>query len=80
MSTSGSPGDAEIFEGNQIGLGAQVNPWIFLGRGLNRERPDADGSLVGKITGEVTQRGQLRQWKSLMSGRGANAASAAARQ
>ena len=67
----GSPDDAEMFERNQAGLAAEVNPWVFLGRGLHRERRDGDGSLVGRITDETTQRGQLKQWKLLMSGRGA---------
>ena len=44
-----------------------VNPWIDLSRGRNRERVDADGSIVGHITDEVTQRGQLREWARLMS-------------
>lgn len=62
----GSPDDAEIFERNQAGLSAAVDPWVLLARGLERERVDADGSIVGGITDETTQRGQLRQWKLLM--------------
>jgi phenylpropionate dioxygenase-like ring-hydroxylating dioxygenase large terminal subunit len=64
--SQGSPDDAEIFERNQIGLSADVEPWVLLARGLERERVDADGSIVGRITDETTQRGQLRQWKKLM--------------
>jgi phenylpropionate dioxygenase-like ring-hydroxylating dioxygenase large terminal subunit len=65
--SQGSPDDAEIFERNQTGLSAEVEPWVYLARGLNRERVDADGSIVGSITDETTQRGQLRQWKTLMA-------------
>lgn len=64
--SQGSPDDAEIFERNQIGLTAEVQPWVLLARGLNRERVDTDGSIVGSITDETTQRGQLKQWKALM--------------
>lgn len=64
--SQGSPDDAEIFERNQFGLSAEVDPWVLLSRGLNREKIDADGSIVGSITDETTQRGQLKQWKKLM--------------
>jgi phenylpropionate dioxygenase-like ring-hydroxylating dioxygenase large terminal subunit len=64
--SQGSPDDAEIFERNQLGLSATVEPWILLARGLHRERTDADGSIIGSITDEVTQRGQLKQWKAMM--------------
>lgn len=64
--SQGSPDDAEIFERNQVGLSAIVDPWVLLARGLERERVDTDGSIVGTITDETTQRGQLKQWKLLM--------------
>jgi phenylpropionate dioxygenase-like ring-hydroxylating dioxygenase large terminal subunit len=63
---AGSPDDAEIFERVQRGLMAEVDPWIELSRGMERESVDADGSIVGKITDEVTQRGQIRRWRELM--------------
>lgn len=66
--SQGSPDDAEVFERNQVGLSATVNPWVLLSRGLERERTDADGSIAGSITDETTQRGQLKQWKKLMGG------------
>ena len=62
----GSPDDAEVFERNQVGLSAEVDPWVNLSRGLHRERVDPDGTIVGSMTDETTQRGQLRQWKALM--------------
>lgn len=65
--SKGSPDDAEVFERNQVGLSADVNPWVYLARGLHRERVEPDGTIVGSITDETTQRGQLRQWKALMA-------------
>ena len=65
---SGSPDDSEIFERVQRGMAAEVNPWIEISRGMHREYVDAkDGTIVGKITDETTQRGQMRQWLKLMT-------------
>ena len=63
----GQPDDTEIFERNTDGLQAVVNPWIDLSRGRHRERVDSDGSIIGHISDEVTQRGQFREWSRLMS-------------
>lgn len=63
----GATDDLEMFERNQIGLSAQVDPWLVLGRGLHQEYKDADGTLVGQITDELTQRSIWRQWKKVMS-------------
>jgi phenylpropionate dioxygenase-like ring-hydroxylating dioxygenase large terminal subunit len=63
---AGSPDDAEIFERVQRGLTAEIEPWVELSRGIEREVVDADGSIVGRITDEVTQRGQIRRWRELM--------------
>jgi phenylpropionate dioxygenase-like ring-hydroxylating dioxygenase large terminal subunit len=63
----GATDDLEMFERNQIGLGARVDPWLTLSRGARQERRDDDGTIVGQITDEVTQRGIWRQWKELMS-------------
>jgi phenylpropionate dioxygenase-like ring-hydroxylating dioxygenase large terminal subunit len=64
---SGSPDDAEIFERVQRGMAAEVNPWIEISRGMHREEVDADGSIVGRITDEVPQRGQMKYWLQLMT-------------
>jgi len=64
--SQGSPDDVEIFERTQIGLSADVNPWVLLARGLEREVVAEDGSICGGITDETTQRGQLKQWKKMM--------------
>lgn len=63
----GSPDDYEIFERNQLGLNAQVEPKVLLSRGLSRERVDADDSIVGYFSDETPQRGQLKQWKKVMT-------------
>jgi phenylpropionate dioxygenase-like ring-hydroxylating dioxygenase large terminal subunit len=65
--SKGSPDDAEVFERNQVGLSAEVDPWVYLARGLHRERVEPDGTIVGSITDETTQRGQLKAWKALMA-------------
>jgi phenylpropionate dioxygenase-like ring-hydroxylating dioxygenase large terminal subunit len=66
-SGAGSPDDAEIFERVQRGLVAEVNPWVEISRGMGRQKVDVDGSIVGLITDEVTQRGIMRYWKQLMT-------------
>jgi phenylpropionate dioxygenase-like ring-hydroxylating dioxygenase large terminal subunit len=63
----GATDDLEMFERNQIGLSARVAPWLLLTRGAQQERQDLDGTTVGQVTDEVTQRGIWRQWKKLMS-------------
>jgi hypothetical protein len=65
----GATDDLEMFERNQIGLSARVNPWLMLSRGRQHEYRDIDGTVVGQITDEVTQRGIWRQWKKVMSER-----------
>ncbi len=64
---AGNPDDVEIFERNHTGLEGEVNPWVILKRGDYRERRDEDGTLVGEMSDEVTQRGQVRHWKELMT-------------
>jgi len=64
---AGSPDDAEIFERVQRGMVGEVNPWLEISRGMGREKVEPDGSIVGMITDEVTQRGIMRYWKQLMT-------------
>ena len=63
----GATDDLEMFERNQIGLSARVDPWLVLARGRQQEYQEIDGTIVGQITDEVTQRGIWRQWKKVMS-------------
>lgn len=46
---------------------ARSNPWVDISRGLERERVEVDGSIVGCITDEVPQRAQMKQWLALMT-------------
>ena len=63
----GATDDLEMFERNQIGLSARVDPWLILSRGRQQEYQEADHTIVGQITDEVTQRGIWRHWKKVMS-------------
>jgi hypothetical protein len=64
----GQPDDVEIFERNMQGLQANLEPWLVLRRGQHREQRLADGSgRVALWSDEVTQRGQMRQWKKVMT-------------
>ena len=63
----GATDDLEMFERVQMGLGGQLEPWLLFARGLRREQRDIDGTLVGQMTDELTQRGMWNQWKKMMS-------------
>jgi hypothetical protein len=65
----GAPDDVEMFERMQVGLRNDLDPWLLLARGLNRERRETDGTRVGHVTDEVTQRGIWREWKRVMTER-----------
>jgi phenylpropionate dioxygenase-like ring-hydroxylating dioxygenase large terminal subunit len=65
----GAPDDLEMFERMQVGFANDLDPWLLLSRGMHRERIEADGTRVGHVTDEVTQRGIWREWKRIMSGR-----------
>jgi hypothetical protein len=65
----GAPDDLEMFERMQIGFRNDLDPWLILSRGMHRERRELDGTRVGHVTDEVTQRGIWREWKRLMTGR-----------
>ena len=63
----GATDDLEMFERNQVGLSAQVDPWLVLSRGRQQEYRDVDDTIIGQVTDEVTQRGIWRHWKNVMS-------------
>jgi len=63
----GATDDLEMFERNQIGLSARVDPWLLLSRGTEQQYQNTDGTIVGQMTDEVTQRGIWRHWKKVMS-------------
>lgn len=61
-----SADDLEICERNQIGVKAQVEEWLLISRGLNREEVRADGVCVGYGTDEGQLRGLWRHYKEVM--------------
>ena len=58
--------DAAMYERTQRGIAARDPEWIYLARGLARERRDENGFMVGHATDEVPSRGIWRHWRSLM--------------
>lgn len=63
----GQSDDIEIFERNQIGLGAQVHPWSLVTRGIHLETKHEDGSVSGQITDELSNRAFFARWRDLMT-------------
>jgi hypothetical protein len=62
-----SPDDIEVMERNQIGLQAQGDEWLFIGRGIHREEKLPDGATVGHDMDENQLRGLWRHYAQLMS-------------
>ena len=60
--------DSEMYARNQRGVQARDPEWLFLGRGLHRERRDADGHAVADATDELPQRAIWRHYRALMDG------------
>ena len=58
--------DSEMYERNHRGVAARAPEFNFLGRGLHRERRDADGFLIGDATDEVPSRGMWAHYRALM--------------
>lgn len=58
--------DNEMYERTQMGVQMQKPASVFLGRGLHRERRDADGYLIGDVTDETPSRGIWRHYRALM--------------
>jgi phenylpropionate dioxygenase-like ring-hydroxylating dioxygenase large terminal subunit len=63
-----SPDDIEIMERNQVGIQARANDWLFIGRGIHREEPLADGGTLGHDMDENQLRGLWRHYAYLMNG------------
>jgi hypothetical protein len=66
-----SPDDVEIMERSQVALDRKGDEWLFIGRGIHRERRGADGSSIGHCMDENHLRGFWRHYGDLMSGQGA---------
>jgi phenylpropionate dioxygenase-like ring-hydroxylating dioxygenase large terminal subunit len=63
----GGADDIEVaFDRVSDGLGAVEHDWLILSRGVHREQPGENGTLVGHAADEVPQRAFYRQWKRLM--------------
>eukprot|EP00456_Euglypha_rotunda_P020863 TRINITY_DN18099_c0_g1_i7.p1 TRINITY_DN18099_c0_g1~~TRINITY_DN18099_c0_g1_i7.p1 ORF type:complete len:353 (+),score=80.52 TRINITY_DN18099_c0_g1_i7:589-1647(+) len=60
--------DTEMYERTQRGVANRNPEWIYLGRGLHRERIDEDGYTIGDATDEVPSRGIWRHYRKLMEG------------
>lgn len=58
--------DSEMYERTQRGVKSRNPEWLFLGRGEQRERRDADGYRVSHATDETPSRGIWRHYRSLM--------------
>lgn len=62
-----SPDDIEIMERNQVGIQAQGDDWLFIGRGAHRTRTLPDGSTAGYTMDENHIRGMWQHYTALMS-------------
>jgi phenylpropionate dioxygenase-like ring-hydroxylating dioxygenase large terminal subunit len=62
-----SPDDGEIFERNQQSLGARLNEWIVIRRGVQQEHIDEEGLLSGHIADELTLRTFWAHYRALMT-------------
>jgi phenylpropionate dioxygenase-like ring-hydroxylating dioxygenase large terminal subunit len=76
----GATDDLEVFERVTAGLRAEVDPWILVGRGYGQEQVESDGTLLGQITSELSNRAILGHWKNLMLAGSHAGAQAAARR
>lgn len=63
-----SPDDVEIMERNQVGMHAEGDDWLFIGRGLHREKDMPDGGRSGFTMDETHLRGFWRHYVKLMNG------------
>jgi phenylpropionate dioxygenase-like ring-hydroxylating dioxygenase large terminal subunit len=60
--------DAEIGELNQLGVQNQEPEWLLLNRGMASEEVRTDGTRVGGLMDETSQRGFWRHYRDVMSG------------
>ena len=60
-------GGVELAARNQLGLHARTAAWLELGRGLNRERIDAEGRTVSHVTDETTNRALWKHCRTVMT-------------
>lgn len=58
--------DAEMYERSHSGVQDKSPEWVYLARGMQRERRDEQGYMIGQITDEVPSRGMWQYYRSLM--------------
>ncbi|MBS1887638.1 MAG: Rieske 2Fe-2S domain-containing protein [Actinobacteria bacterium] len=64
----GGADDIEVaFDRVGDGLKAVEEDWLVMSRGLHREQPGENGTVVGRASDEVPQRAFYRQWRRLMA-------------
>jgi phenylpropionate dioxygenase-like ring-hydroxylating dioxygenase large terminal subunit len=65
----GSTDDVDVaFERVARGMRAVEEDWIVMSRGVHREQPTEDGTIVGHASDELPQRAFYRQWLREMGG------------
>ncbi len=68
----GAPDDLEIFERIHEGCRAaeydEVEPWVWLNRGLEAEKRGPNGERIGHTSSEVPQRAIYYAWQAMMRG------------
>lgn len=63
-----SPDDVEMMERNQVGMHAEGDDWLYIGRGLHREKDMPDGGRAGHTMDETHLRGFWRHYAKVMNG------------
>jgi hypothetical protein len=58
--------DAEMYERTQMGVQQRNPEWLYLGRGVHRERTDEQGCVLGNVTDDMPSRYFWKHYKSLM--------------
>ena len=59
--------DAEIAELSQLGVSNVAPEWILLNRGIATDEVGADGTRVGGLMDETSQRGFWRHYRDVMA-------------
>jgi phenylpropionate dioxygenase-like ring-hydroxylating dioxygenase large terminal subunit len=62
-----APDDLEVLERSQVGIEALGDDWLFLGRGIHREKPRPDGGSSGVSMDENHLRGMWHHYREVMS-------------
>jgi fatty-acyl-CoA synthase len=59
--------DVQIMERTQVGVQAQGDEWMYIGRGMHRESLSDDGVTRGRTTDENHLRGMWSHYSALMA-------------